>query len=109
MGNVVEYGENTIQQAWEHGRAMSDQDSNVWRQDQCGAWIRREHYGHESSEFGWKIHNILPGEMGEEHLRPFHNQNTFNSSSGQAHCHITADRTAVNPTAHIDQPSNKPV
>ncbi|MDT8383150.1 MAG: hypothetical protein RRB22_01920 [Gammaproteobacteria bacterium] len=109
MGDVMEYGEKIIQQVWEHGRAVSDQDSNEWRQDQCGAWIRRGHYGHENSEFGWQIHSILPGETGAEHLRPFHYQNTFNVSNGQTHCHITADRIAVNPTAHIDQLSNKPV
>jgi hypothetical protein len=30
-------------------------------QDACGAWMRREHFGHEASEFGWKIERVAPG------------------------------------------------
>ena len=102
------YDEKTIQQVWDHGRALSDRDSNEWRQDQCGAWIKRESYGQDLSEFGWSIHSILPGSNDVENLRPFHHQNVCNGSSGNVKCHITADRTAVSPTAYIDHPHNKP-
>lgn len=97
-----------IQQVWENGRAMPDQDSTVWRKDQCGAWMMRDGYEQEHSDYGWKIWSILPGDSGAlEHLRPFHHKNVFNGASGEAQCHVTADRTGLQSTDHIDHPLNK--
>lgn len=103
------YSEKIIQQVWENGRASSDLDANEWRKDQCGAWIERDQYEHTHSDFGWKIHSILPDDTHVEYLRPFQHQNGFNVSSGQVQCHMQADRTEISPTAHISQPRNKPV
>lgn len=106
---MTEYNEQIVQQVWEHGRAVSDRDSDEWRKDQCGAWIRRDAYNQMQSDFGWKIHSILPGNNSLDHLRPFHHQNSMFAPNGQVQCHMTADRTGVNPTAYINDPSNRPV
>lgn len=105
----MEYSEQIIQQVWERGRAIPDLDAGMWRKDQCGAWMMREKYGHENSEYGWKIHSTVPGDNSIESLSPFHCQNEFNGASGEVQCHFTADRTDVQPTAKIDQPHNRQV
>lgn len=105
----MEYSEQIIQQVWEQGRAISDLDSTVWRQDQCGAWMMRDKYEYAHSDYGWKIRSISPGDSGVEDRRPFQYQNEINGANGQVQCKITADRTGLQPTEHIDQPCNKPV
>ena len=100
--------EGLIQQIWEKGRALSDWDASKWRMDECGAWMFREHYRNENSDFGWQIEKVsAAGSDSSEHLRPFHHGNRYNQAAGQAHCKVTADRENVQPTAHIDTPRNR--
>ena len=102
------FDDETVQQVWDKGRAVHDREPEVWRKDACGAWIRREHYGREHSEYGWKIANISSGTPGEvDNLRPFHLQNDFDRNSGKARCRVAADREAIPATAQIDTPRNR--
>ena len=55
---TVNLSNKIIDAAWEHGRVMPEADAANWRQDACGAWIRRTQFGEEHSEFGWKIEQI---------------------------------------------------
>jgi hypothetical protein len=104
------YSEELIQQVWEKARAMPDQDPEDWRQDECGAWLKRQALDNEKSEHGWIIVNTSPGGPDVlENLRPLHCGNTFDKGIGKAHCHVTADRTGVQPTAALDQPRNRTV
>ena len=106
----MDFTEEMIEKIWEKGRAMPDQDSTEWRKDQCGAWIRHDAYEQEHSDYGWKIVSVLPSDSGAyDHLRPFHRENGFNVASGSARCNITADRTSIRSTDHIDHPLNKSV
>ena len=106
----MDYSEQIIQQIWERGRAMPYQDSTIWRKDQCGAWMMRDAYEQEHSDYGWNIRSILPGDSGAlEHLRPFHHKNAFIRASGKPQCHVTSDRTSLRSTDHIDHPLNKSV
>ena len=57
---VMAYSEDLIQKVWEKARAMPDHDPTEWRQDECGAWLRRQAYRHEKSEHGWTIVNTSP-------------------------------------------------
>ncbi len=103
----MEFSEEKIQQVWEKARGTLDQDSNVWRKDECGAWINRDQYGSEYSDYGWKIENVsLANSSAVENLRPFHRGNSFDRNVGQAKCHVTADRTGLEAREHIDQPRN---
>jgi hypothetical protein len=70
--------------------------------------MKRQHYGNERSEYGWKIENVSAGGPDVlENLRPFHHENAFDRANGQAKCHVTADRTGIEPREHIAQPRNR--
>jgi hypothetical protein len=56
----VNWSEEQVESAWRRGRVLAQADASVWRQDACGAWMRRGHFGREDSEFGSKIENIDP-------------------------------------------------
>lgn len=106
----MEFSDDIVRRVWEKARAMPDRDRNEWRKDECGAWINHGHYGNTISGFGWKIENTSPGSPDDlNHLRAFHCDNSFDRGTGQAHCHVTADRKDMTPTAHIDSPRNKTV
>jgi hypothetical protein len=97
-----------VEAVWAHGRVMPDADPSTWRQDACGAWIRRNQFGHEHAEFGWTIVNVAAGAPdATEHLRPLHWQNRFDPASNTPHCRITADRTGVPAGEHADPPRNR--
>jgi hypothetical protein len=104
------FSEELIQQVWETARGMTELSPEVWRRDECGAWIRREHYGHEHSEFGWKILNVSPGEPDvPANLRSFHHANGYDRAGRRARCTLTADQTDVPVTGHLRQPRNRSV
>lgn len=104
------FSEALIQQVWEKARGLPERDASEWRQDECGAWLRRTAYEHESSDYGWKIVNdSLGGSDIVENLRPLHCNNTYDRANDKAHCHVTADRTGLPPTGTVDHPKNKTV
>lgn len=104
------YSEQLIQQVWEKGRANTDISAELWREDECGAWINREHYGNTNSDFGWKIVNAAPGESDTlKNLRPFHHRNVYDLANQHAKCHVTADRTGLATFEHTFQPRNRNV
>lgn len=84
--------ERIVEAVWQHGRAMPPADAAIWRQDACGAWMMREHFGRADSEFGWKIERVAVDGEGEAGLlRPFNWRNHFDVASAQPHCATTAD------------------
>lgn len=102
------YDKETIDQVWQHGRVMTDLDPALWRRDECGAWMRREHYGRESSEFGWRIVNVsLGGPDTAENLRPLQHANRYDRGERRAHCKVTADQTGSPAPARVREPSNR--
>jgi hypothetical protein len=54
----MEFNNETVQGVWEKARATNDEDPNEWREDECGAWIKYDQYGHQTSDFGWKIESV---------------------------------------------------
>ena len=104
----MEWKAELIESVWQHARAMSEADPFVWRQDMCGAWIRRDQFGHESSGFGWKIENITSGGPNiSQNLRPLHVRNRFDVGSNMPHCRTIADRVDVPANEHISPPHNR--
>ncbi|OGA26637.1 MAG: hypothetical protein A3I01_10610 [Betaproteobacteria bacterium RIFCSPLOWO2_02_FULL_65_24] len=92
---------------WEHGRAMPEADPSTWRQDACGAWLRREQFGHDA-EFGWKIERIsIEGAETPDNLRPFHWRNHYDLGTGAPHCRVTADRSGVPAEKYARPPRNR--
>ena len=104
----MEYSEQVIQQVWEKGRGSGGIDTDLWREDECGAWISRPDYGRADSEFGWKIVNVTPGgPHTPENLRPLHLRNDYDVANRQAKRHVTADRTGLATFERTFQPHNR--
>ena len=80
-----------IQAVWYKGRIITNNDPNVWRKDQCDAWIMRNQYGNRDSGWGWEIDHINPfGGYSLSNLRPLHWKNNLAKSEGRLKCVITA-------------------
>jgi hypothetical protein len=93
-----------IDAVWEQGRAMPEADPALWRQDACGAWIRRDHYQAQDSDFGWRAQNVTAGGADSAAtLRPFHWRNRYDVAVGRAHCRVSADRSGV-PAEKVARP-----
>jgi len=106
----MSFAKEIVQQVWEKGRGTQDQEASMWRKDECGAWMKHDHYENAHSEYGWRIENVSVGLADVvDNLRPFQRQNAFDRANGRAKCHVTADRTELEPTEHIDQPRNRAV
>ena len=85
------WSQDVIQSVWEKGSMVGNNDYNIWRQDQCGAWIRKDHYGNRQSEYGWEIDHISPGGSDNlSNLRPLQWQNNLDKSDGRLKCNIIA-------------------
>ena len=86
---------------------MPNRNSDVWRQDRCGAWLHREQYKNDKSEYGWKILKVAAGGGDDiDRLQPFHCGNSFDIANAKAQCHVTADRAGLAPTQSVGQPRN---
>jgi hypothetical protein len=103
------FSDELIEKVWQKARATSKLSSETWRQDECGAWMRRDHYGLDRSEFSWKIENIsLGGPDTLENLRPFHRANVYDHANRRATCHITADLAGVSAVEQVvSEPRNR--
>lgn len=103
------YSKEIIETVWGKGRAIAEQDSAVWRMDECGAWMRREHYARDESEYGWRIENVSAGGGDTpENLRPLHCKNVFDRAAKHAKCHVTADLKGIDTREHLaSSPRNR--
>lgn len=103
------HSEEVIRQVWEKARGMTELSPELWRRDECGAWIRRDHYGQTRSDFGWKIENVsVGGPDTVENLRAFHHANSYDRAGRHARCRVTADQTDIPVTGHVREPRNRP-
>lgn len=87
--------ETSVQQVWEKGTVVSNNDAAEWRKDECGAWIGRKEYGNRQSQYGWEIDHINP-QGGDEvsNLRPLQwKNNASTQDDGRLSCPVTASDT----------------
>lgn len=90
------FDDELVQQVWEKGRVDPQADPAVWRKDECGAWIRRTHYGNRDSEFGWEIDYITAGGPARpDNLRVVHWENYLAGGVGHVVCKVTADSAGI--------------
>ena len=91
------FSEEFVQQVWEKARVVPEQDPTTWRKDECGAWIKRNHYEDRNSEFGWKIDHIIPGGPNDlSNRRVLQWQNYVAGGSGRVICKVTAEHGGIN-------------
>lgn len=90
----MSFSEGIVQRVWEKGKIVSGNDPNMWRMDQCGAWIGRVYYGNRDSQYGWEIDHITPVSDGggDElyNLRPLQWGNNVSKQDGRLTCSISA-------------------
>lgn len=87
------FSNEDIQKVWEKGSFILDNDSNVWRKDQCGAWIGKDFYGDRNSEYGWEIDHIDTNTNNNSlsNLRPLQWKNNASRQDGRLTCPVTAN------------------
>lgn len=89
------FTEEEIQKVWEKGEIVPNNDKNIWRKDQCSAWISRKEYGNRNSSYGWEIDHITPKANGGgdelSNLRPLQWENNLRTSDGRLKCKIVSD------------------
>jgi hypothetical protein len=91
---MANWTDEMIQNVWEKGKVVSNNDSSKWRKDECGAWIARNKHGDRDSQYGWEIDHISTG--GKDilsNLRPLQWGNNVDKSDGRLKCNITSDGT----------------
>ena len=88
------FDEEILRRVWDKGEAASNVDPDIWRKDACGAWMRRDFYGDEESQFGWEIDCVVPESEGGprdlSNLRPLQWENKMARRGRHLACPITA-------------------
>jgi hypothetical protein len=85
------FSEEMIQKVWEKGFTVPGFDPNIWRKDECTAFINRDQYGNRNSIYGWEIDHISPGGSDQLHnLRPLQWENNLAKSDGRLKCVVVS-------------------
>lgn len=91
------FSEQVVQKVWEKGAVASGNDPQVWRKDQCEAWMGRAQYGNRNSQYGWEIDHIKPVSEGGgdelSNLRPLQWENNASKQNGRLTCAVTSAGT----------------
>jgi len=87
----MSFTDEKIQQVWEKGKVVPNNNPNVWRFDANDAWIYRESYGNRKSMSGWEIDHIDP-DGGDElsNLRPLQWKNNVAKQDGRLKFVVTS-------------------
>ncbi len=90
----MDFTNEEINNVWEKGSIVSDNNPDEWRKDQCGAWIGFKFYGNRNSQYGWEIDHINPesggGSNNLANLRPLQWENNANKQAGRLGCAVTS-------------------
>lgn len=83
---MCNFDESTIEKVWRKGHVVVGRDENVWRKDDCGAWIHRREHGNRNNVYGWEIdHKELVRDGGTDdldNLRPLQWKNNAARQDG---------------------------
>lgn len=66
---MANWTDEEVEQVWNKANVVHGYDKNVYRKDQCGAWIQRDKYGAASTgeshtSFTWQVDHIKPDSKG---------------------------------------------
>lgn len=97
---MANWSNEEIQQIWEKAEIVVGYNPDIWRKDQCGAWIYRLNYGAPSvgeshTSYKWQIDHIKPDSKGGEDIvsnaRPLQWYNNDSRQNGRLKTRITSD------------------
>lgn len=54
------FSDSTINMVWNKGQIVVGYDSNIYRKDVYGTWMKRQDYGNVDSQYGWEVDHITP-------------------------------------------------
>lgn len=70
--------------AWEKARKIEGYDSDLFRKDACGAWIKKTEYGNRENAYGWEVDHIYPKSKGggdeADNIRALQHENNASKS-----------------------------
>lgn len=94
----MSYPREIIQRVWEKGIVVKGYNPDVLRKDEMGAWIIRDHFGTQNSEYSWEI-DILsfsstPSLKEIENLRPLQWENKIFKDTGEKASYVTSYNTS---------------
>lgn len=99
-----------VDAVWERARATAEADPATWRLDTCGAWIRRDQFDRNDSDFGWRIESVAAGRPTEPaSLRALHWRNHFDVANNQPQCSVRADRSGAPAGEYVSPPRNREI
>lgn len=99
---MADWTPEEIQKIWEKADKVPGNDENVWRKDQCGAWINRNNYGAASTNeshtsYKWQVDHIKPASKGGDdtlsNARPLQWYNNDCRQNNRLKTRVTADGT----------------
>jgi len=87
------YDREVVARVWARAEVVPGNDEELWRKDECGAWIYRLDYGQRRSSFGWEVFDASLGRAGEgvAALRPLQWQNYLDALAAETQSRVTAD------------------
>ena len=81
----MDFDAKALDEIWNKGIPKKGYDSNLIRQDACGAWILKEAFAKTDNDFAWDIDYILPKSLGGdermENLRPMNRMNVVSKGN----------------------------
>ena len=88
----MDYTKEQLEDIWRKGVPVEGYNPAIIRQDACGAWILKESYGQEDSDYCWEVDHICPQSILEskgidksqieriENLRPLNRRNKISKA-----------------------------
>ena len=81
--------------AWNKTMVVGSNDPNMWRQDECRAWIRWSDYDNRDSQYGWEVDHIVSQDHGgtdaDSNLRALQWENNVSKGAGRLKCVVRAN------------------